>query len=137
MASLRNRATVGGRRGQAPQLRPLGYSLQASAKQGTGHSLNGRSLGKVLARAAAVRRGFWALELGPNVRLMLDCTRRYIHRYGSDRGDMYFAFGCHSKSITPALLDALRTYHAEMMKTYGDRLGAITYQQAARNLTLR
>lgn len=109
---------------------PIGYPIQSRdliPKKSTIYS-------RISDLVGAVNLGIFHLELGQDVKLMVDCTRHYIDRYGNDARDLYFSFSCHSKGITPKELDELKRYHNHLTKLYGHRLQAITFQDAAHKL---
>jgi hypothetical protein len=76
-------------------------------------------------------RPWSSLELYDDPAAMLDVTRAYVNKCGTQDGDLYFSFSCHSKVIDQGRLDALREYHRRVERRYGSSLRAITFQEAA------
>ncbi|MFC1888529.1 hypothetical protein ACFL4G_02110 [Thermodesulfobacteriota bacterium] len=108
----------------------LGYSIQMTAKRNAPPGL----LALARERARTIRAGWGMLELCHDAALMADITRSYVDRCGTGAGDLYFSFSCHSKSIDPAALAAMREYHRRLEGFYGSKLKAITFREAAHHL---
>lgn len=102
---------------------PSGFGIQSvGAPTGFRHRMK-TEIGRIL-------HGAWTLELGPDWRLMVDGTRRYLEHYVKGGGDVFFALSTHSKALHHAAFDALSEYHRALERTYGSALCAITYRQA-------
>ncbi len=108
----------------------LGYAIQTTTQ--TTDTL----LSEMFQQIDIMRRGWWMLELGPDVNIMVNATQRYINRYCNGERDLYFSVSCHSKSTSPTILDAFRKFHRHLENIYGEQLKAITYQEAACHLNL-
>jgi hypothetical protein len=112
-------------------------NLGFSALSSNSDVLQIKILSSILKAIKVIRRGWWCLELQPDVDLMVDCTRRYIDQYNTSNEDLFFSFSCHSKLTNPTLLDGLKRYHLLLNSIYGNQLKAITFQEAARILNGR
>ncbi|NQV14939.1 hypothetical protein HQ531_05720 [bacterium] len=110
----------------------MGYPVQSNGSGGKGET----RFRQVLDEVEKVRKGWFMLELGADVNLMVDATRQYIKCYGNSETDLYFSFSCHSKTTYPDALDALKRYHGQLEKIYGEQLKAITFQEAGHKLKL-
>jgi hypothetical protein len=78
---------------------------------------------------------FRQLELSDDVGEMLDITRQYIRKYQSRNENLYFALSFHPKDMFPSRLESLKKYQARLARLYGSSLKAITFQDAARNVS--
>ena len=103
-----------------------GYPIQVSGTAAPKKSI----LREVLTELKLIQNGSYMLELGTDVDLMLTATRSYIKRYNSEGSDLFFSVSCHSKSTHPELLSAFKKYHLELKSIYGEKIKAITFQQA-------
>lgn len=85
---------------------------------------------------AVMKPSFLKLELNsrPASRLMW-VTRKYLQGFDS-RDDIYFSFSCHPKSIFDEDLEQLVQYHNLLLAEYGERVRAITYQEANRRISI-
>ena len=110
--------------------RQLGYSIQSSDPTEKRKTL----LSKILDQVDIIRHGWFMLELCKDVNVMVDATRHYINRYGNGDRDLFFSVSCHSKSVYPDVLDALKKFHRRLERIYGEQLKAITFQEAGRRL---
>jgi hypothetical protein len=103
--------------------RPSGLGIQSvGAPSGFRHRMR-TEIDRILG-------GAWALELGPDWRLMVAGTRRYVEEYHDDGEDVFFALSTHSKALHGAAFDALGKYHRALEREYGSSLRAITYREA-------
>ncbi len=123
---LREQALI--RLGKVKAVPQRGTSIQVASVE---QSKAARVLGKLKSRLGAAIN--W-LELSTDDAAMMRITRAYLQRVKTDK-DIYFSFSCHPKVLDERHFSALEKYHTRLRKTYGANIQAITFQQAAANVS--
>jgi len=116
-----------------PTPKPLGSSIQS---RDSAQKL--KALSPLTNSCRRLVEGRWGpVRLNTNANLMVDLTRNYINHHAGGERDLYFAVSCHSKSMYPAVIEAFKVFHHRLGRIYGNKLKAITFQEAARNVEKR
>jgi hypothetical protein len=69
-----------------------------------------------------------------DVRRLIRGTNKLIKSHNKESVDLYFSASCHPKNVFPSTIQAIHEFWRIMVGLYGERIKAITFQEAAKKL---